>query len=191
MIVAANDIKGYSNKNFHKDFEGESFFIKKGDILAVGSRIVVNIEKEPVKNIESIFQVRKSSEDDAPPMTIDYEGNKIVLILSPENYSRYNLLKRDPRLQPVFHSLLVVPALCVIIEDIKAGKQEENDLDSFSNKAWFHSISRKLAEIGKDIEDHDSLDPTFETVQELIGFPLTKAFQALEDYLNDESENDE
>jgi len=190
MIVASNDIEGYSNKNFHKDFERASFFIKKGDILAVGSRIVVNIEKEPVKNIESIFQVTKSNENDALPMTFDYEGNKIVLILSPENYSRYNLLRRDQRLQPVFHSLLVVPALCTVIEDIKA-KHQEDDLDSLSNYAWFRSIDKKLSEIGKDIEDPNSLDPTFETVQELIGFPLTKAFQALEEYLNDETDNDE
>jgi hypothetical protein len=190
MIVAAIDIEGYSNKNFHKDFERASFFIQKGDILAVGSRIVVNIEKEPVKNIESIFQVTKSNENDALPMTFDCEGNKIVLILSPENYSRYNLLKRDPKLQAVFHSLLVVPALCTVIEDIKA-RHQEDDLDSLSNYAWFRSIDKKLSEIGKDIEDPNSLDPTFETVQELIEFPLTRAFQALEEYLNDESEDDE
>jgi hypothetical protein len=182
FVVASESIDNYKNAHFHLDFEGENFLIQKGDILAIGPKIIIFIEKEPIKNFDSIFQLRKTVDTDAPAMTVECEdSNKIVITLSEENYLIYQRLKKTPKLLPLFHSLFAVPALCSAIELIKQ-RREHEDLDSLLSYSWFRTINKRLLEIGEDIESLSSLDSPIEIAQEIIDFPLTKALKVIEDY---------
>ena len=61
FVVAEEDIAAYKNDNFHDDFEGVTFNVKKGDQLAFAETVKMNIEKEPVAKTNSISRVSGQS----------------------------------------------------------------------------------------------------------------------------------
>lgn len=84
FIIAEENIPEYSNSNFNPDFSDLSFSIKKGDVLALVPTMIFDADKEidPLKNIPSIFKIKVSKMDDAAPMDIDLQSNKINVYLS-------------------------------------------------------------------------------------------------------------
>lgn len=191
FIIATENIYNYYNSSFHSDYGDQSFSINKGDILAIGPHFLVDIEKEPIRNINSIFQLEKNNDAKAAPMTVFTDSNKIVVTLSAENYSIYSSLKQNPNSLPLFHTMIAVPALAEAIETIKRNRDQDNsDFDNIKNFTWYKVIEKRLIEIGEDIENPYSLeDSSFEVSQKLIDYPLTKALKYLENSIFEGEEN--
>lgn len=184
FIIATQNINKYQNKNFHSDFEDQTFTINKGEILAIGPNVLVEIEKEPIKNIESIFQIEKNNSVNAPPISISIDSNKIVVRLSGDNFIIYNNLKQNSEMVPLFLSLIAVPALTEVLETLKRYREEDiEDFEMYREFKWFRVIDKRLTSIGEDLEDLNSLDSPVEVAQKLIDYPLTKAFKYLENII--------
>ena len=188
FIVAKQDIEKYTNEDFHPDYEEASFSLKRGDILAVdeGRAFEVDPHTDPQRPIPSIFTISKNVLAEAPALDIDYSGHKIVVKLLPEAYDLYFEMRQDVLLHPILHSMIVLPALTYVLEQVNPGNPValEHDLEDLR---WYRTLRRKLAEKGIRLDgDQPYFDSALSIASRLIGGPVHSGLQRLAEYSESE-----
>lgn len=179
FILAAQNLENYSLPEFHPDYEGHTFSIKKGDVLAIDDERTFFAEKEydPLKRIPSIFSIQPNRDENALSFDIDSSGHKIIIKLSENNFEHYKTISLNQNLQPLLSSLIIMPALVSILESVKNAGDQEIDLEEYR---WYRVIKRRLKEFGVDIDNKSTFsDSTLALAQKLIGEPLNTSLLAL------------
>ncbi|NUU53246.1 hypothetical protein HP548_03965 [Paenibacillus taichungensis] len=178
FIIAVEDIQNYELTEFHPDYEGYSFQISKGDILAIDAERSFFAEKDidPLKRIPSIFSIQPNRSDDAQAIEVDSSGNKIIIKLSEENFDYYKSISLNSNFQPILSSLIVIPALVSILETLR---HEETDID-YEECRWYQVILLRLKDFGIELGSHSfEQESTISIAQKLIGDPLSQSFSVL------------
>lgn len=181
LILATEDIDNYRSEEFHSDYLGHTFKIKKGDVLAVDVEKSFFAEKDvdPLRRIPSIFTIKPDRNPDASSIDIELTGNKIIVKLSEANFDYYKSLTLNQHLQPLLTSLIILPALIYVLETIKNGEQEIE----YEEYRWYQVIKRRLKEMDIDAYNLNAhLDSTLLIAQKLIGNPLDTSLLALVNY---------
>ncbi|WP_370853902.1 hypothetical protein [Megasphaera sp.] len=113
-------------------------------------------------------------------MKVDGSGEKIVVQLPYNDYYSYKSLSQNPRFETVLNALTIVPALVLVIEEIKRWDSEEMNRRG-QDCGWFRSIRNVLLkEFDCDVEGGGlSGRDSMELAQKLIGSPLPGAFAEL------------
>lgn len=176
LLIIAKQNFNYFNSNFHPDYEGCSFSINKGDLLAIGSTGNVEIESEydGLRNVDSIFNVtRTQSKNNSFDVKIDQ--NKIQILLSDEVFEDYLVVKDDSEKSTIINSLIAIPALTMIIERIR--KSDESDIEDLESNRWYRRITTKLDELGIELDNEDY--SSISIAQLLIGNQFDSAFNQL------------
>jgi len=181
FILAAEDIDQYCLPEFHQDYEGHVFSVKKGDVLAIDNERSFYAEKitDPLKRIPSIFSVVPDHSEGAPSLDFDCSDDKIVVKMNAENFEKYKYLSVSQSLQPLLSSLIVLPVLVSVLEMMKSVDSLE-----YEESRWYQVIRNRLKAIGKDI--HNQNDSLLVMAQQLIGDPITTSLLALENTVEEE-----
>ena len=113
LLVAKENIKEYSNSESHSDYNGYSFDLGVGDILAYFGEFSFNADiiYEKLKAVSSFMEIVENS--DLTYTNIDLKKSKIQVELSSEAYKLFqsDSISREPKFSPVFHSSIVLNAL--------------------------------------------------------------------------------
>ena len=187
FVVAKQDIIDYHNSLFNEDYEDASFSLYRGNVIAIGGQINVEITKEveELSKIPSIFTICRCAEDVDSCMKFDITGEKIAITLCNNSFSNYKMLSGMPTMLPVLHSMLIVPALIYTFETLK-----KEGFSEFEDLRWFKSIKRTLGK--NDIVFNEELldiTPSYELAQKSLDLPVDRALDvlALQD-ISDEEE---
>lgn len=169
FIVATRDIYGYKNNKFNAEYEGISFELDKGSIMAIGFEKVIRIEKEDddLANVPSIFSVTEIIDKKVTDIVVDYSGDKIGLRLPSPVYRKFvTQNSNNPDAQPVLHAILIIPALIKCLEEVK---HSGDDYYLYEEKRWFRSIQKAAKKMNIDIsEDNICNIDTFEVAQKIM-----------------------
>ncbi|MFB5762930.1 hypothetical protein [Paenibacillus medicaginis] len=179
FILAVTDIDNYQLPEFHPDYEGYSFQIKKGDILALDAERTFFAEKEidPLKRVPSIFSIQPNRSEDAQAIEVDSSGNKIIIKLSKDNFENYKSISLNPSFQPLLSSMIVIPALVSILEMLRS---EQNSNIDYEECRWYQVILMRLKDFGIELGTHSfEQESTISIAHKLIGDPLSLSFSAL------------
>ncbi len=171
FAVATQDASGYVVDKAHPDYEGAAFDVKKGDILAVGEGRVFPVESsfDVLGRIGSIMQIDGATEDGDLPMRIDFNGEKIRLILSKEDFKEYKLMRQDESLSIVLTTAIVVPALLETLHYIGSEERGE-DAEALEDLRWYRVLARRIEALSlKDESDN------LTKVQKLLELPVKRA----------------
>ena len=152
FIIADKDIPGYSNKDFHEDFDGTQFNIQKGDQLAFTETIKMNITKEPIAETNSIFELARSPHEKAPLIEVDFP-EKIIISVPKTAYEEVTNLRGfiGADVDQLLISIYYVPALIEGLYLIKDYIDTE-EIHEIENAIWYKSIAKRLEALGKNIE---------------------------------------
>lgn len=180
FIIASKNIDEYFSEEFHSDFGGRKFRIRKGDILAVEKDRVFVAEKEhdPLRKLPSIFTIRANPIENAPPIDLDSSGNKVVIQLSHELHTIYKKLSSDRAMTQILSSMIIVPALISLLEIINSGLSV-NNISEIEERRWFMVLANKLKELGYKLNSGEFADSSLLIAQKLIGAPLSQALPRL------------
>ena len=87
FLMANEDLVGYANPNFAKDYRGIKFNLDKGCVMAIGSQvnITINKDKEDLSRTSSIFSIRRDHDPSHTELQVSTTGAKIVVLI-PEWY---------------------------------------------------------------------------------------------------------
>ena len=193
LSLNTNDFNGkveismfaYAKKNFSiyseeflDDYQGVSFPIDKYDILAVNDGVTVKFdhlesEDNMAKSIFSITIDDALNSEDA--YSAFYEGRKISIYLSREQYENYNIVYNSPNFKEVFFNMLLVPVLTEAFTTIKRLLEDDLAFDDICSKyTWFASVKNGYQKIySKELTKEVFLDCSpVSLAQELLGKPL-------------------
>lgn len=177
FVVARKDISEYSNADFNPDYGSIIFSIDRGSILAVGGQYDFTVIKdtEELAKIPSVFTICKYAADTDENMKIDMDGEKIVIALSDSSFQNYRMLANMPALLPVFHAMIIVPALIFVFETMRREGTEE-----YETRRWYMAVRKTLAKYNI-LFNHDTLCdiPSYVLAQKLLDLPIDRALQAI------------
>lgn len=179
FVIASKHIDGFVSPRFHPDYEGWSFDIDEGGVLAIGEckRITVKSNDDLAKR-SSIIRVTRagSGQQDAMAINTDLSDN-ILVSLKPELHDIYVTLGNGPHADSIL-SLVIVPALQAVITRMIEQGGDGGD----SEKEWFKSIVELLERNGIAFERLDNYSEGFSALaisQKLLSQPIERSLKSL------------
>lgn len=179
LIIAAKDIKDYDGGgDLSPDFSGLRFRVPRGSILAYCPLPAVRLESQLAAGAAgpSVFVVYARTETGDVPMCVDPGQDSIMIGLSQKDFSRYSQMAGDTGMQPILNSMLVLPALVYVLDELR----DEQMLEDCRDLGWFQTISRSLQGAGYSLDSlllGEALGSmtTVEIAQMLMDSPLQRA----------------
>jgi hypothetical protein len=189
FILATENITKYSNSDWNEDFQGLTFDIPKGSIIAYQNLpdLIITKDDEDLQSASSIFSVVKDNVIDNHPATIELNSNKIKIILSAEEYKLYNKFSMMNTTRTIVNSLIVLPSLVYVFEELR----QEGSADVYGDKSWFISLNNAYKKKNQDlIEVLNSGKTSLECAQEAMDLPITEALKKVDSIYMTEQEDD-
>lgn len=167
-IIVTQETKAHQWKRQHPDYEGASFDLQSGDVLADAGSFKFSADKlyDPLDPpIGSCFRfVRSTSLNKGIKVTFD--SNETVDVQIPKKtFDDFKLFANRPDFQV---ALVVLPALMETLNFIESNRNEE----PLDDKAWFISIEKLVEERGG--WDQKKLD----LAQRILENPIDTAIRA-------------
>lgn len=179
-VCADKDIPGYKPSECHPDYEGATFDIEVGDVLAVGGYTSFIAEKnfDPLRPpVSSFMSIREGGHHEGP-MQIDYENEKITIILSKADWRNYLDVRGQKLAEGMLHASIVFPVLIDAIHQVQNGNGDYIDM------SWFGRLEAIL-----DGNSLRSKEP-FEAAQKILETPLSRGLQSVESLLGTNEEQE-
>lgn len=177
FLMANEDLVGYANPNFAKDYRGIKFNLDKGCVMAIGSQvnITINKDKEDLSRTSSIFSIRRDHDPSHTELQVSTTGAKIVVLIPEKTCNQYLNLSNQAMFVPVLHSMVIMPALMQVLSELKEAAQQ-NVLYNYEELRWFRGL-KKTAEKLQIKFDQDALAQinAFKTAQQFLDTPVVKA----------------
>ena len=179
MVVAKKNIEGFWSDSFNEDYE-EPVDFEKGSILAYRNlpRIIVLKNYEELASDDAFFTIvgKNYGLDIEEPVTFDLNGDKIKILVDEPIYNEYIKFHNNPIMKPIMISMLVMPALVAVIEEIRSNSEE-----IYASYYWYQKIKKSCELQGKrfveDIIDGDAT--SIEIAQDMLQLPIGNAFRNL------------
>lgn len=179
LVVAKQRITNFYSDTLNEDYEGDYLTFEKASILAYMNLPKIYIFKnyEELAGNESLFSVIKvglPDDEDIRPITFDANDDRIKILVDAGTYSAYLHYQQK---QPLAMSMLVLPALVFVIDELRAAP------DAFSERMWFIKMKQYYSSQGKDFIDDiiNGERNVAEIAQEMLKSPIGKAYRALID----------
>ena len=193
FIVANEDLPDYINSSFHPDYRGFKFSIEAGCVMGVGRQVNVDIEKEvnDLSYTPSVFKIIKNADETAQGMIVEMNNQKIVIKIPEQEFYNYKNLEHVINIQPVLNSLVIIPTLTYVLEEVS--KRDVSDRYEYSTYSWYRTVKKALAmRFSCDIDSEQLSEMNLiELAQKLINVPLSDSLRVLSSGYGPESEEDD
>lgn len=177
FLMAADNIVGYANPNFSKDYRGIKFNLERGCIMAIGGQvnIIINKDKEDLSRTSSIFSIRRDHDPSHTELHVSTTGAKIVVLIPEKTCNQYLTLSTQAMFIPVLHSMVIMPALMQVLTELKEAAQQ-NLLYNYEDLRWFRGLKKTAEKLGIKF-DQDALSQinAFKVAQQFLDTPVVKA----------------
>ncbi|ECX4531687.1 TPA: hypothetical protein LWI60_002768 [Listeria innocua] len=179
IAVSKKRIENYKNSECHPDFKELTFPIEVGQILAVCKPYKFYAQREPskVKDLPSIFSIIKNVNDVTKSVDYKLNNERIIVMLSKENYFRYKTVMNNSYAQALLSSMMLVPVLAIILQSFS----NENGIAEHEGTEWLDSIRKRINECNLVFDDIDWEQDSLAIANELIGDPLSYGLKMLEE----------
>jgi hypothetical protein len=171
MCVAARDLSDYSLLGQHEDYQGNTFQISPGDLLAVADEVFFEayLDLDPIRKISSILDIRRSPERLTGPAQIDFNGDHIQLKLAQQDFQHYIELRTDPSVRGLLSSNVVFPAVLQAVNHLSSLTPEEL-VEAKDGRRWCRCLSACLER--ERLAPDASPEAAFATVQSVLRDPI-------------------
>lgn len=149
-IIAIDKINNFVNEDFTEEFDGISYDINKGEVIAIGERQKFDAlyKNDIIKKGDPIVHFVEDSS--TPVMFCEWEYDVIRIHLPKDQKNKYdNIGIYEPWKVPVLNAIYVVPAIVqaisVIYEDVV-----ENGQGSLSGYSWYKTLKILIMKAAKD-----------------------------------------
>lgn len=179
FVILKKNASNFYCTDWVDDYSGITFSLFPGSILAYQNLQSLDITKdyEEFTNAGSIFTIYKRITEDDRPAEINLDSSKIRIGLGTKDYDIYAIYATKTELQALFHSMLILPALVYVFEELK----QEGGEETYHNKEWFIALENAYSKRGiVFMEEVLYAEKTsYQLAQEAMELPLSKAFDQI------------
>lgn len=181
FVAVKESIHGYTNKGFNEDYQGFSFDLEKGDLLAIfpSAAYNTNIKYEKLFAAGSFMQIIEASEN-VNDVWFNLEEDRIFIELPHDLYEQYQ--KVGNAFPEIIHSSLVHNALVYALSNLKVYYDKE--------KKWADCLMQRMQE--PELEKYSDLDDmynVFKAADIILKDPYKRMLDAIEK-INDNLKED-
>jgi len=177
IVSAVLDIPNYKNSSQHADYNGMTFAVYRGDILAVSDTKAFYVDEkyDSLANIHSFIVVKKSDSVDHGSVEYDFNGDNIILTLPKITYDGYETLRNLKSYNVAMSVIIFLPVLVDILNEWKHSGESFEEQNS--RHLWFRAVKSKLVSLGINISDESH--EAFEIAQAIFEYPYDRALNNL------------
>lgn len=170
----------YTNPLFNDDYEGVTFHMEPGDILAIFNEGIYNLDIKYDKLFAAgtYMQIEEDPNPDNKYPWFDLNTEKIMITLPHAMYEQYSLfIHNDLNYMEIVHSSLVYNALVYALLNFDDPKYEK--------KMWHDCINYRI-KTEKELSDFELLNDNqdiqmaYDLAQRLLGNPYQRMFNHLQ-----------
>ena len=179
-IVAEKDIVDFTSVNLNEDYD-EAVNFNRGSILAYRNLPKINVIKnyEELAGDNSFFTVVKRIDENGVeklPVTYNLSDPKIKILVSETIYDEYVKFHNNPNMEPLLNTLLVMPAIAHMIDEVRA-----NGVEEYKPYYWYQKINKACKLQGKDfvVDIIESESSCMDIAQQMLQMPIERAFESL------------
>ena len=141
FLVCTQALSGFRADGWHADFDGRTFDIAAGAVLAEDVSKDYWIDTADEAPLGSIFGHKRRS--DLPVGRWNYElaEDRVWVVMSSDDAARYEAAREHANNQPEGQYLmngLYLPALVAVLNEV------DQDVDEYSGYRWFASLDQRL-----------------------------------------------
>lgn len=167
----------YSVDGANPDYDGMTFAVMPGDILAVGDSQTFDADHsvDPLRRVGALMVVEQSSKAGDLPMEADFGestgDDKIRILLCESDFKAYGEMKSVPHLTNHLTTTLVLPVLIEALHLL-------DDPDDAPTNKWAKILRRRLESMSLGTSA-----TVLEKAQQVLGLPIRRALAAAQTYL--------
>lgn len=184
FVILKKGITDYCCIDWDEDYESMSFALNQGSILAYQNlpRLDITKDFEEFTDAGSIFTIYKKLTEEAKPFEVNLETPKIRIGLGTKEYEVYQQYAGRSEMQSMFHSMLVLPVLVYVFEELK----QEGGEEIYCGKDWFIALSKAYTKRGLNFMEEvlNTEKNSITLAQEAMELPISKAFEQIPIFYN-------
>lgn len=139
LVWARAEIPMFSLANCHSEFGGGTMPISAGDILALGELQILNIGREKLAQMDTIFSIVKDETLPADELSVNLDADRIQVLVAENIHQKVN----DLRAKKFGHSIVLngvyLPAVMQVLDILRTGDGD------YEGRRW-HRIFRAKCE---------------------------------------------
>ncbi len=169
LIILSKDMELDNSDNIHKDYENQVFHLDAGEIIAIGEEYLINVGREKLAPIESIFDLAINDTVPINQFSVNLDSEKITILAEKTTYrSIYNIRNTSPGKSIILNSIYMP----VLMEVLSALQQ---DAGSFQDKRWFRVFQAKCTHENINIDNPELL----KDAQKLLKAPFKRVISVM------------
>ena len=145
LLVAVGDVRGFRADGWHSDYEGLSFDLQAGSVLAEDEPRDYWIDNAEEADVGSIFEVAPESGLGDGQWRCDLAGHRVSLRMSPDDCRRFGeargRVNGTPEAAHVMNAVYL-PALVWVLGEADRG-------EDYADRRWRRSLDARLEECGR------------------------------------------
>lgn len=151
VIWTAQNVTAFSSDGLHPDFSDIAWDFSRGTILAIGLEQIVNIGKEKLAPMETIFSLSPKEGLAEGDIQVSLDGEKITILVSPATCKRMHALRRDKSTKAILLNSVFLPVVMDVLASLRGNEAEH------AEKRWYKIFSAKCDHLGIKIHDCEPL----------------------------------
>lgn len=162
VVWADEGIGEIPSSEYHEEFGKDPWVPAPSEILALGDVQWINVGREKLAPIDSIFSMARDDSVPAGQFRLSLEGPEIQICAESRTYGELHKLRNMAQGRKLLLNALYLPAVMEVLSDIKS------DPDVYEENRWFRVMRAKCDHEGIEIESCQ----IFDAAQKLLKSPF-------------------
>lgn len=179
FIVAAKEIKEYTNPLFNLDFKDMKFYLSRGNMIAIGNAVEISIEDKYNEN--SIIRITKRNDDSLDALRVDTSKSEYIIISLPGRLRDLYCNLGSGQFENICRSIIILPVMMVVLKTMQVAANDDDT--SVTELHWYKVIESWLDNQGIDVKDIDfdneGENSALAIAQIIFKNPIKNAFEEL------------
>lgn len=164
MIWASKKMEMFSLANCHPEFGGKFITIPAGAILALDQAFVLNVGREKLAQMETIFSLVEDPDLSENHLSLQLESERIQILISKNIFQPLNKLREISAGKAILLNSVYLPAVMEVINILK------DNSSTYEGRRWHSVFLAKCQHIGIDL---DNAEP-WRDAQKLLAMPFSE-----------------
>jgi len=152
LVWTVQAIPNWQPKQIHSEFPA-AFDLRKGEILAMGDELQIDIGNLPLPNLETIFSIEVREDLERGDFEVNLDNPKITILAGRETYDLVETLRKDSKLGPVVMNAVYVPVIMQVLSILRS----EKGTAQYEGKRWVKPFEERCEKLDVGFDDDSPL----------------------------------
>jgi len=170
MVWARTNLEDFSLSNCHPEFGTGAMHVKSGSVLALDDVLTINIGREKLAQVETIFSIVEAVKLDPDSFALQLDSEKIQILVASNIYQKVNTLRKMTVGGPVVFNSIYLPAVMEVLSNLKDGAGGNE------GRRWHRVFTAKCEHLGIKLDGND----LWQNAQKLLRNPFSQINNCVE-----------